>query len=184
MDLDWVRKEVKKSPDKIDWLKIMDAAKEIYKEDNEKKSVLGLSKGFLNFIKSSYYDANSIMADINTIYNQNDIVYIKGAYHNDALKALKEGKITKETIIEKIVILITDRTTVEKLLHQYSIPYIKFSTSVNSKRVGKPIPGVKAEFITTRRWKKEGQKGISWVKGQALALKRENVLDDLFNDED
>lgn len=174
MSLAWIRKEVAKSPSKIDWLRVIETARDIYREENESESILGLSKGFLNFVKlSSYYDSKNIAAEILSIYNPNDVEILYGTYHNTVAKFIKEGKISQKTINEKIVVLLTERTTVERLFGQ--LPVMRFKSSYSYKRV----PG--SPSISLCKWKKDGEKGISWEKGKSVALKRDNILDDLFS---
>ena len=179
MTLDWIKSEISKEKD-IDWLGIMNTAKALYKEENEKKSVLGLSKGFVNFIKSTY-SSHEVLSEIKGIYNPDDLVIIEAGYHSKLNSILKEGKINSELLANKYVIVAADKTTIEPLFNKYNIPYIKFSSNRSSDHF-KDENG-KSYWKITFKWKKQGEKGIKWEKGKALSFKRENILEQIFEDD-
>ncbi len=180
MTLDWVRKEILKDQDKIDWMGIINTSKALYKEVNENKSFLGLSKGFINIVRCSY-TFNQAEEELLSIYNATDVIIIKAGLQSVILDILKSGEIINDfTLSNKIIIVITDKSTIESLLVKKNIPFLNFTMSIDTMRTKESMGLTTASYITTCRWKKIGEKAITWVKGQAISIKRDGILDELL----
>lgn len=177
MTIDWIKKEIKKNSKDIDWLGISNTAKAIYLKNNESKSVLGLGKGFVNFINSSSYDFRELKAELYSIYKEDELDIIDGNYQSTVNNLIQSGRLSN--LKEKIVIIHTDKYTIEKLFLKNNIPYIRYSTSMSTKRY--KDSNDKDCYLRTFRWKKDDEKVIKWEKGQAISFKRNTILEDLLD---
>ncbi len=177
--ISWMKKELLKSPDKIDWLSIAEKSKKLYKEINDKESFLGISKGFVNLVRTSIYDTKEIISDIQLVYPTANIRVVK--YCTDINKLIKNGDI--KTLLEEDVplILLTDRATVEMTLPKNQIPYLKFSATKKSKSTV-DVNG-KRTYERSTNWKKAGEKPITWKTGGLVSIKRDNILELIFNED-
>lgn len=172
MTLDWLRQEVQKEPNEINWLEVMNTAKSLYREDNENTTVFGLSKGFVNFVKcrSTIY-SNDLRNELLKIYKPDDLLFITVDKQSDLNKMLKGSQISSDVLSRKLIIVFTDKNTVEPLFNKYNVPYLKFNFS--------------RTWTTPKvfKWKKEGSKQIVWKLGEVLSFKRENVIEELLSDD-
>lgn len=176
MTLEEIRKEVLKEQDQIDWVSIMISAKTIHRKVNENKSFLGLNRGFINVVRVPSWQSKEYIAELSTIYNPNDITFIDAPIQAKLLKVLKEGTLVNEdTIKNKLIVVLTDKMSIETLLARKNLLFLKFSMSMNSERIENST-----QRITKCKWKKQGEKTITWIKGQGVSIKRDNILDELL----
>jgi len=177
--ISWMKKELIKSPDEIDWLTIMDKSQKMYREINDKKSYLGISKGFVNLVRTQIYNTNKIVEDIKTIYPNANIKIVNSC--SVLIKLIKSGEI--ETMINgsSPLIILTDKATVELTLPKNKIPYLKFTASGKSKSI--IDSSGKRTYENSISWKRAGEKTLSWKQGGLVSIKRENILEALFNEE-
>ena len=180
MNLDWLRKEVLKEQNEIDWIKVSDLSKKFYNEENQKNSVFGLSKGFVNFIKVSYmHFATEFSNELHLIYPNVKIYQCKT--QSALIKVIKDGVITRDSIRNDLVVVFSDKLTVETVFNRYKIPFFKFNAARSYR-------SYKQEDVSYKRedrfsWRKEGEKGFTWKKGTGLSMRRENILESLFDEE-
>jgi hypothetical protein len=186
MDLKWLREEIAKNQEDINWLNVLDTVNKIYKEENDKKSFLGISKGFINFVKVSWSHYGTELAnEIKQMY-PNAIIYQVGT-QSKAIKLIKPTKdkpaeVDKKTISDNIIVFISDKSTIETIFNRYKLPFVKYIGAITSKRVMSP-DGNKSESKTYYRWRRDGERSIQWGKGQGLSIKRDNLLEELFEEE-
>jgi len=182
MTLDWVRQEILKDQDKIDWMGIINASKVLYKEINENKNFLGLSKGFVNIIRTSHFSKfNRVEEELNSIYNPDDMIIIKAGLQSILTNIVKsDSTINDYTLSNKIIIVITDKSTIESVLVKRNIPFLNFSMSLNTTRTEESMHLPTPTYITMCSWRRRGEKSITWIKGQAISIKRDGILDELL----
>lgn len=176
MDLDWLRAEVLKDPKEANWFKVSEVAKKLHDEENLNSSILGLSKGYVNFVKIGYYyQSDKYLNEVKLIYP--NVKIHKFASQSALIKVLK-GPELSEYIQNELVIFTGDKSTLEPMFGRYKIPYVKFIMGESSKSYTKPdgSRGYQNRFT----WRKDGNKGISWAKGDALSMKRDNLLEDIL----
>jgi hypothetical protein len=170
MSISWIRDEVLKEEKDIDWISIINYAKKAHSEKSKNESVIGITKGYINFVKVSYEHYAKIVKDDLQQIDPDLKIYIAST-QSQVIKLIKSKVFTFDEIKNDKIILISDKSTIETALRRYDISYIKFTfkeTRSSNKRV----------YI----WKKEGKdKGIKWEKDVLLSLKRENILNQLFN---
>jgi hypothetical protein len=158
----------------------MDTAKKLYDEENKKKSILGLSKGYVNFLKVSYtFYGRELSQEILLIYPNAKIYTV--STQSALNKMVKDNIINRETISNNLVIVISDKLTVETIFNRHKIPYFKFIGGSTTRSYKQSDGTQKRENRFT--WRKEGDKGFSWEKGTGLSLKRENILEALFEED-
>lgn len=179
--ISWMKKELLKSPDKIDWLSIAEKSRKLYKEINDKQSFLGISKGFVNLVRTSIYDTKEIISDIQLVYPSANIRVVK--YCTDINKLIKTGDIKKLLEEDVPLILLTDRATVEMTLPKNQIPYLKFSAIKRSKSTLDVDVNGKIIYERYTNWKKAGEKPITWKTGGLVSIKRDNILELIFNED-
>lgn len=179
MNFDWLKEELKKEQENIDWLVVMDTAKKLYDEENKKKSVLGLSKGYINFLKVSYiHYGRELSTEIRTIYPEARIYTVSS--QSSLIRLIKEHEITRESISNNLTIIISDKLTIETVFNRYKFPYFKFIGGTTTRSYKQSDGSEKREIRFT--WRRDGDKGISWRKGTGLSMKRENILETLLED--
>lgn len=165
----WVKQELSKEKG-IDWLGISEKSKLIYKAE-AKSTVLGFSKGFVNFVKvSSWYSIDQYINELRQIYPSAN--FIKSTKQYQVVRMVKEHTFSRENIDGSLTILLSDKNTIETVFNRYSIPYINFGLRYDGY-------GGKNNFSLTR----PGHDTIKWVKGQGVSFKRENILDQLLIEE-
>lgn len=179
MDLNWIRQEVSKDENDIDWMSIIDVANILYKDQNKKTSLLGLSKGFVNFIKSSPY--SNIIEEIKSIYPNAKIFKIKS--QSEAINLIKSVRgvlpeVNRQVIMDEIIVFISDKNTIETAFNRYKLPYIKYIATGYHKKI--VSTDGKSDYKNYYRWKRDGEKSIVWERGQGKSIKRDNLLDELF----
>ncbi len=179
MDLKWLREEIANNQEDINWLDVLNTVNKIYKEENDKKSFLGINKGFINFVKVSWSH------EIKQMY-PNAKIYQVGT-QSKAIKLIKPTKdnpaeVDKKTISDNIIVFISDKSTIETIFNRYKLPFVKYIGAITSKRVVSP-DGNKSESKTYYRWRRDGERSIQWGKGQGLSIKRDNLLEELFEEE-
>jgi hypothetical protein len=185
MDLNWLRKEIAKNQEDINWLDVLDAVNKIYKEENDKNSFLGISKGFVNFVKVSWsHHGTELANEIKQMY-PNAKVYQVGT-QSKAIKIIKPTKdnpaeVDRKVITDNIIVFISDKNTIETVFNRYKLPFVKYMGARASKRV--TSPDGKSEVKTYYRWRRDGERGLKWEKGQGLSIKRDNLLEELFDEE-
>lgn len=186
MDLNWLRKEISKNQEDINWLDILDTVNKIYKEENDKNSFLGISKGFINFVKVSWlHHGNELANEIKQMYPNARIYQV--STQSKAIKLIKPTKdqsaeVDRKIITDNIVVFISDKNTIETVFNRYKLPFIKYISSISTKKIISP-DGNSSKYFTYYRWRKDGERGIKWEKGQGLSIKRDNLLEELFEEE-
>lgn len=174
MDINWIRQEVKKNIEEIDWIEIIRSSTALYKEVNDRSSVLGLSKGYVNFFKCAGYYTQHFIEDIKKIYPGVKIVNIRTSHQ--VAKLINEKIITLDSIKEDLTVVVGDKTTMESVLSRKGIPFIKFNIGVKRQRDIKTNT-----YSTTITWKKDGEKGIKIKEGDFVTMNRNSKLDNLLD---
>lgn len=95
--------------------------------------MLGFSLGFLNFIKGSPYSAGGISNEIKIIYPNIKIFIIRS--QSQLIKMIKDGQISRETISKDMIVILSDKTTLETAINRYKIPYCTFKFAETTKRI-------------------------------------------------
>lgn len=167
----------------IDWLKIIDLAKDAYETENKSNSILGFQKGFLNLFKigQGYWAFSKIAAQIKIFYPDAEILSFSRKC--DCLQYLKK---TKLNLSDKLVIIITDKTTIEPIMTQLNIPYLKFTggEATSSKKIKDESGKETYHYEYFFRIKKDGdKKGFKWKKEDTKSLNRDSKLLEIFDED-
>ena len=175
MDLNWIRAEVQKNQEDIDWLSIVDISRKIYDIENKKKSVLGLSRGYINFVKVTDYYGNKISDALYLIYPK--IKIYKVSTQAQFNKMFKDGILNKKIMSDELVVILSAKS-IENVLTRNKIPFFKFIARTINRSYKQPNGSFKRDERIS--WRKEGEKGFTW--SDSLSLRRDNILENLFEE--
>jgi len=171
MTIEWIKKEMEKDPSTIDWLTIAGTATQLYKEYKSPENFLGLTKGFVNIVSCSNYAHKNVEPFITSLCP--DAIILKGNYQSDIVKYVNGLTVDgfKKTCTDNILIILSDKITVDTYLNRIGIPFIKFRSliqyeSISSKDSSKPF----------MKWKKQGSKEIKISESDILIHKRDKLL--------
>lgn len=177
MTLEWIRKEMKKKPENIDWFQVQETANLLYKEYNKSNLTLKISKGFINIVRvDSYWRMNEYAKEVKQFYPNAKILTV--TTQAAANKYIKDKTITMDSIKDELIVILTNKNTVDCLFNgerKLKLPILKFKLTEGTSSKD----GVRKSIIT---WKGEGMKPVKWEKGQGLAIKRDDILTAIFDD--
>lgn len=173
--IEWLRSEVSKDINDIDWIKVVRTSNILYRQKNDQSSYFGITKGYVNLIKvAGMYSVNELSIELKKIYG-NDNVLLPSNSHK-VIGMIKEGIITTNTIAEKPILLFTDKNTVESVFHRHGIPFIKFNVSDRNLRQSD------GTHKRTYTWKRENDKSIKFDKNEFISINRDGILSSLLED--
>jgi len=163
-----------KDPSEINWLGVSEAAAKLYAEKNNENSILELSRGFVNFVKSnSEYNCGDIKAEVKLIH-PNAKIYTTN-FQSTVVKMLKDGDLNRDIISDELVVIISDKSSVETALVTYEMPVLRFTSSITTRIAN-------GKCTDTFSWKKNGGKRIKWEKGKGKAIYRDSKLSNLLDE--
>lgn len=178
MTLQWLRQEVKKKPETVDWFQVQETANILYRKYNKSNLTLQLSKGFINIVRVNYSWSSSKFSDEIKQFHPNAKV-ITASTQAAANKYIKDKTITSETIKDELIVILTDKSTIDCLFNgerKMKLPMLKFKLTENTS-----YSKENKERKTIMTWKGEGMKPVKWEKGKGLAIKRDDILTAIFN---
>jgi hypothetical protein len=173
--LEWLRSEVLKDINEINWIKVVRTSNLLYRQKNDKSSYFGITKGYVNLIKvGGIYSCRELAIEMKKLYGDENVLLPNNSHK--VVHMIKDGIITTDTIVQKPILLFTDKNTVESVFHRHGIPFIKFHLSDK---------GYKHEDGTYHRvynWKRENDSPIKFEKNDFIAINRDGILSTLLDD--
>ena len=189
MTIDWIRKELEKYPEKVDWLAIAGASTKLYKEYKTPENFLGLKKGFVNLVSCNYYWHNGWKCFDEEAFIKSlcpDAIIIKAQLQSDVVNYVKDLTIDgfKKAFTENMFIILSSKKTVDTYLNRINIPFIKFRSLIECESIKIKPGSVIPEGKPYMKWRKEGSKEIKVKESDIIIHKRDSILEKLLKEDE
>jgi hypothetical protein len=162
-NIDYLKTELEKDINQIDWKEFLRVAKSCYDKTLE-KSILGLNKGVLNIITSNNAYSSGLYNYLDTNKNFFTVFW---CYTQPALnKLIKENKISDEVINSDkyVVIIIGNTAALIKKIFNLKWDYLLFKISKSKENY----------FLT------QGENKIKYNKNTLVGLHREIIINKML----